>query len=212
MSEHRSAREAVASFGGRLVRTVDVRRSETQRALPRVRIEIGRSFGAGGAHLATAVLALVGVALLRPPPLIWLAAIVAAAIMAVRPAAGSAALFGAALGIGLAYEPQDLLSARPFVLLLLIPAMVMLGALTQPLPRHARVEWAALAPAARRLAVLQVGAQSLALAVALASERDIQATGIAVLGAVGCAGAAWLLRGALRGVVDEQTRRDPADE
>lgn len=207
-----SAKTAVATFAGRLLRTVDVRRSETQRSLPRVQVDLGRSISGSNAHVAAAAIALICVALLNPPPLLWLAAAVAAVVMAIRPATGSAALYGAAIGVALAYEPVDLLSVRPFVLLLLVPAMVTLGALTQSLPRHARVELAALAPAARRFAIIEVGAQSLALIVALLSRRDIEAMGIAIAGAVACAAAVWALRIAIRESVDEMTQLEPQDD
>lgn len=207
-----SARAAVATLAGRLVRTVDLRRSETQRALPRVQVDLGRSASALNAHVAVAALALICVTLLAPPLLLWIVAAVAAALMAARPATGAAQLYGAAIGVGLAYQPVDLLSLRPFVLLLLVPAMVLLGALTQSLPRYARIEYAALAPAARRFAVIEVGAQGLALLVALLSRRDLEAMPVAVLGAVACAGAAWALRSAIRGSVDEETQRDPQDD
>ncbi|MDR1998689.1 MAG: hypothetical protein LBQ06_01945 [Frankiaceae bacterium] len=214
-SEARAGRSSIgraAALGDRLLRTIDLRRSATARPLPRVQVELGPSISGLAAHVAVAALGMGCVALLNPRPLLWAVAAVAAALMAARPAPGAAALFGAAVGLGLAYQPVHLLSVRPFGLLLLVPAMVTLGAASQSLPRHARLEWAALIPAARRFALIQLGAQALALALALASRRGVEAMWVAVAGAAACAGAAWALRAAIRAVTAESAPGEPGEE
>lgn len=179
-------------LASRLYRTFVVR-SELERPLPAVRIEIGRAVPAWALQLAVAAVGLACASLLATRGLHWALAVAGAAVLAIRPAPGLAQIYAAALGAGLLLTRYEPWSAAVFALVLGVHLMVQLGSIVQGLHRSAQVELAALAAPARRFAAVQAGAQILAVASAWIAAREVHAVWLSVAAGAALAALAWLL-------------------
>ncbi|MCU1690515.1 MAG: putative rane protein glycine-rich [Jatrophihabitantaceae bacterium] len=185
--------QAARDFGGRLYRTFAVRGSEFDRPLPSVQIELGRTAPAWALNAVVALLGLGCAALLADLPVHWVLAIAGAAAMAIRPLPGMAQTYAGVLGAGLVLTRYEPWAARVFLLILGVHLMVQLGSIVQGLHWSTRVEVAVLVAPARRFAIVQAGAQCVAIGSAWAAGRDIDAVWLSVVAALGLAGLAWFL-------------------
>jgi hypothetical protein len=181
MSALTTVSTSVAALASRIQRTILLGRDESDRPLPQVRMELGRSATAGAFNLGVAALALVCAAQLATTTGHWILAIAGAAAMAVRPLPGMAQIYALVLGAGLALTAYDPWAPRVFLLIFGVHLLVALGSLTQGLPWLARVELQVLLAPARRFAVVQGAAQAVALLGAWVAAQHAHAGWVAVI-------------------------------
>jgi hypothetical protein len=184
---------SIRTAADRLRRTLLVSRSEHERALPPVRIEVRASVAARWLHLAGAGLALALASLLVDGALPWAAALAAAAVLAVRPLPGFGVLYGAALGALLALEDGPSYDGRTVLLVLGVHILCGLSIVVQAAPSDTQVELAVLRAAARRMAPVQAAAQLALAGGTWLAGRDMSAVPLTAAAAAGIAALAWWL-------------------
>lgn len=182
-----------ADPAARLLRTLRVGRSPSERPLPRVRIAVGPRLPGAVLRLVVPLVALGCAALLQPGPLSTVLALVGAAVLAVRPSGVAAGCYVVGLGLLLALSPADPFSLTPYVLLFGVHLLVQLGAVASVVPWSAVVDARVLVSPARRFLVAQVFAQLLAVLAAAVTSTSLTLSALPVLAVAGLTLLAWWL-------------------
>ncbi len=178
-------------------RTRLLRAAGRERVRPRVRIALGPSVPVWLLRLLQAVVGLFCTAIVATNDVQWLFTVLALIAALVWPVPAWLAVLPLSWGIGLALLLLAPLSAPALLLLFGLHLYVVLGVAVGRAPASTRVEWSALAPAALRFVVLQVGAQGLAWLAATARTLELAAPWVPILAAGCIAVAAWLVTGRL---------------
>jgi hypothetical protein len=206
-----AGRRAGSLTGGR----ADARRLRLLRAVgrerprPRVRIELGPSVPVWVLRGLQVVAGLFCTAVVATSEVQWFLTVPALAVGLFWPEPMLLALLPLSWGVGLALLPLGAVSPQALLLLLGLHLYVVLGTAAGQTPPSARVEWAALAPAAVRFVVLQAAAQALAWGAAGVRTLEVAAPWLPILAAAAIAVVAWVASGRLLGAPENEgaTRR-----
>lgn len=194
LTQLRAARQvggSAAYLGRRLLQTLRLDRSPTERPLPRVRLQPALAAPCWALRLAVIALGLGCTAVVSPLEVGWVIAGVISLALLVRPGGSAPAWFAVFLGVALALSPRAPLSARDFLLLAGIPAQVLLAAQLGWVPWRAKVELAVLAGPLRRYLVLQLVAQPVAVLAALLATDNLAVAAVPLLAVLVLAVVAW---------------------
>jgi hypothetical protein len=192
-----------AGSGARSVRLLRAIGSERPR--PRVRVDLGPSVPVWALRILQALVGVGCTALVASTDVQWFFTVLALAAGLVWPAPLWLALLPLSWGFGLAILPFGGVSVPMLLLLFGLHLYVVLGGAAAPTPASARVEWAALAPAALRFLVLQAAAQALAWGAGTLRTLDLAAPWVSILAAAVLGAVAWAAAGRLLGAPEEES-------
>lgn len=189
---HRVA-DAVRDQTQRILLTVGIGRSLSQRPLPRVRIAVGPRVPGVVLRLVVALVAVASASLLVTGPVSTFIAVAGAVLLLVRPSGASCAGYAFALGFALAVSATEPFALRSFLLLFGVHLLVQLGSVAGLAGWTVVLDLRVLVSPLRRFLVIQVLVQLLALGGAALSSTAVTLPWVPVLVGVALTATAWLL-------------------
>ncbi len=186
-------REGVREQAQRMLQTVGISRSLSQRPLPKVRIRLGPRVPGAVFQLLVAAVALASASLVVRGPISTFFAVAGAVLVIVRPSGIACAGYAVGLGFLLAVSPSEPLAPRSFLLLAGVHLLVQLGAVASGVGWSAVLDLRTLVSPLRRFVVVQALAQLLALGGAALSSSSVTLPWVPVLVGVALTALAWAI-------------------